>query len=207
MKTQTNTTRQDFTHFHCRKEEKIQLNKVWGLMSDRRSLMWDLSLYTSAPHFAHAWRVCRGTRENSIHEVQIRVPRANSLILVCCSEHRVLTAPGTHEMGRTHSSPFVEHVVSTGICDANLLLGILSMNKSRVGMKAAAFAKASLVLGGLARRRAELPEGVLCEQLGECFAPSHLTPHTALASQLCMLQVFSPSPCTQPLAFALQICV
>jgi hypothetical protein len=74
---------------------KDRTNKVWGLMSDGRSLMWDLALYTSAPHFAHAWRVCRGTRENSIHEVQIRVPRANSLILVCCSEHRVLTAPGT----------------------------------------------------------------------------------------------------------------
>ena len=146
-------------------------------MSDSRSLMWDLALYTSAPHFAHAWRVCRGTRENSIHEVQIRVPRANSLILVCCSEHRVLTAPGTHEMGRTHSSPFVEHVVSTGICDANLLLGILSMNKSRVGMKAAAFAEASLVLGGLDRRRAELPEGVLCEQVGELLTPIENSAH------------------------------
>jgi len=45
--------------------------------------------------------------------------------------------------------------------------------------------------------------------LVECFAPSHLTPHTALASQLCMLQVFSPSPryaatslCSASLLFA-----
>ena len=125
--------------------------------------------------------MCRETRDNSIHGVQIRVPRANSLILVCCNERRVLAAPGTQvvfdEMGTTHSSPFVKHVVSTGICDANLLLGIIGMNKSRVGMKAAAFAEASLVLGGLARRRAESSEGVLCEQLGELLTPIEFSAH------------------------------
>jgi hypothetical protein len=51
------------------------------------------------------------------------------------------------------------------------------MNKSRVGMKAAAFAEASLVLGGLDRRRAELPEGVLCEQLGELLTPIENSAH------------------------------
>ena len=42
--------------------------------------------------------------------------------------------------------------------------------------------------------------------LVECFAPSHLTPHTALASSSVCCKFSLPLPGTQPLAFAPQVC-
>lgn len=52
-----------------------------------------------------------------------------------------------------------------------------------------------------------------CALRVECFSPSHVTPHIALASQLCMLQVFSPFPqyapasiCSANVLFAVCLC-